>query len=268
MGRAGHWIEPHVSWVVVQGDDDGNNPLLIPSTAVPQDRLRQLAVDNLILDPSDRLSDLNSLVFGVGQRFLRGRIGRLVAELDVSSEYRFERQQFGPAVVQANARLPKGWWLRGHASLDVEEAEFADGLATVGWSHPYGHLAGLRYRYLRNIPRFFEAFAADDDRFDDFTEGFARVNQIGGFARAQFTRQWAATYAGNYSFENALSLTHQFGLEYLSRCRCWAVRLEFQDDRVRGLTWSINYRLLGLGDERERPFQGPTGRRFDAVRGL
>jgi lipopolysaccharide assembly outer membrane protein LptD (OstA) len=268
MGRAGHWIEPHVSWVVVQGDDDGNNPLLIPSTAVPQDRLRQLAVDNLILDPSDRLSDLNSLVFGVGQRFLRGRIGRLVAELDVSSEYRFERQQFGPAVVQGNARLPKGWWLRGHASLDVEEAEFADGLATVGWTHPYGHLAGLRYRYLRNIPRFFEAFAADDDRFDDFTEGFARVNQIGGFARAQFTRQWAATYAGNYSFENALSLTHQFGLEYLSRCRCWAVRLEFQDDRVRGLTWSINYRLLGLGDERERPFQGPTGRRFDAVRGL
>src|SRR5690606_35181318 len=95
MGRAGHWIEPHVSWVVLQGDDDRHNPLLIPNTAVPQDRLRQLAVDNLLLDPSDRLDDVNSLVFGVAQRFLRGRMGGLVAELDLSSEYRFEDQEFG-----------------------------------------------------------------------------------------------------------------------------------------------------------------------------
>jgi len=268
MGRAGHWIEPHVSWVVLQGDDDHDNPLLIPNTAVPQDRLRQLAVDNFILDPSDRLSDLNSLVFGVGQRFLHGRVGGLVAELDLSSEYRIEDQEFGPAVFQGRARLPKGLWLRGHASMDVEEGEFADGLADVGWSHSFGHMAGLRYRYLRDIPRFFEAFVSDDDRFGDFTRGFARVNQIGGFARAQFTPQWAATYAGNYSFENSLSLTHQFGIEYLSRCRCWAVRVEAQEDRVRGLSWSINYRLLGLGDERERPFQGPSGRGFDAIKGL
>jgi lipopolysaccharide assembly outer membrane protein LptD (OstA) len=268
MGRAGHWIEPHVSWVVLEGDDGRNNPLLIPNTAVPQDRLRQLAIDNLLLDPSDRLSDVNSLVFGVKQRFLSRRVGSLVGELDVSGEYRFEGQEFGPAVVQGNARLPRGWWVRGHASVDVEEAEFADGLASTGWSHPFGHIAGLRYRYLRDIPRFFEAFVADDDRFGDFAEGFLRVNQIGGFLRGQITQQWAATYAGNYSFENSLSLSHQFGLEYLSKCRCWAVRLEAQEDRVRGLSWSINYRLLGLGDDRERPFQGPSGRRFDAVRGL
>lgn len=268
MGRTGHWIEPHVSWVVLQGEEDDDNPLLVPTTAVPQDRLRQLAVDNLILDPSDRLSDLNSLVFGVGQRFLRGGAGGLVAELDVSGEYRFEGTEFGPAVVQGRAQLPYGFWTRGHMSVDVEEAEFADGLADVAWSHAFGHMAGLRYRYLRDIPRFFEAFVSSDDRFGDFTEGFARVNQIGGFARAQFTKQWAATYAGNYSFENTLSLTHQFGLEYLSRCRCWAVRLEVQEDRVRGLSWSINYRLLGLGDDRERPFQGAGGRGFAGFQGL
>jgi hypothetical protein len=151
-------------------------------------------------------------------------------------------------------------------SVDVEEAEFADGLADVGWTHSYGHMAGLRYRYLRDIPRFFEAFVVD--RFDEFTEGFVRVNQVGGFARAQFTRQWAATYVGNYSFENALSLVHQFGIEYLSRCRCWAIRFEVEEDRVRGLSWSVNYRLFGLGDDRDRPFHGPSGRRFDAMRGL
>jgi lipopolysaccharide assembly outer membrane protein LptD (OstA) len=268
MGSAGHWIEPHVSWVVLQGDDSRSNPLLVPNTAVPQDRLRQLAVDNFLLDPSDRLSDLNSLVFGVGQRFLRGRVGGLVGEFDLSSEYRIEDQEFGPAVLQSNARLPRGIWFRGHVAVDVEEGEFTDGLADVGWSHSFGHMAGLRYRYLRDIPRFFEAFVADSERFEDFADGFARVNQIGGFARAQFTREWAATYAGNYSFENALSLTHQFGLEYLSKCRCWAVRVEAQEDRVRGLSFGIQYRLLGLGDERERPFQGPSGRGFDAFRGL
>jgi len=268
MGRAGHWIEPYASWVVLQGPEDRHNPLLIPNTAVPQDRLRQLAVDNLLLDPSDRLGDVNSLVFGIDQRFLSGQVGGLLGELDLSSEYRFEGQEFGPAVLQGNARLPKGLWVRGHVSVDVEEAEFADGLADVGWSHPYGHLAGLRYRYLRDIPRFFEAFLAGNERSNDFTRNFVRVNQIGGFARAQFTKQWAATYAGTYSFENSLSLTHQFGVEYLSRCRCWAVRLEFEEDRVRGLSWNLNYRLLGLGDDRERPFQGRSGRRFDAVRGL
>ena len=125
-----------------------------------------------------------------------------------------------------------------------------------------------RYRYLRDIPRLFEAFAVRDDRFDEFTEGFLRVNQIGGFARAQFTKQWAATYAGNFSFENSLSLTHQFGLEYLSKCRCWAVRFELQEDRVRGVSWSLNYRLLGLGDDRDQPFRAGGNRRFDAVRGL
>lgn len=266
MGRTGHWIEPHASWVVLQGDQDDYLPLLVPGTAVPQDRLRQLAVDNLLLDPSDRLSDVNSLVFGVRQRFLHGRVGRLIGELDLSSEYRFEGGRFGPTVLQTQARLPRGWWFRGHVSIDTEEMEFADGLAAVSWSHPYGHLAGLRYRYLRDIPRFFEAFVAD--RFDDFAENFLRVNQIAGFARAQVTKQWAATYAGHFSFENALSLTHQFGIEYLSRCRCWALRLEAQEDRVRGLSWSINYRLLGLGDDRERPFESPRGRGFDAFRGL
>lgn len=268
LGRTGHWIEPHASWVVLQGEDDDENPLLVPGTAVPQDRLRQLALDNFLLDPSDRLSDVNSLVFGVRQRFLRGQVGGLVGELDVSGEYRFEGQQFGPLVVQGDARLPRGLWLRGHASVDVEEAEFAEGLWSTGWNHPFGHAAGFRYRYLRDIPRLFEAFVANDERFGDFTKGFVRVNQIGGFLRAQLTRQWAFTYAGNYSFENALSLTQQFGLEYLSKCRCWAVRLEAQEDRVRGLSWSINYRILGLGDDRERPFERAGGGRFDAARGL
>lgn len=268
MGAASHLVEPHVSWLVVRGDDGEDNPLLVPTAAVPQDRLRQLAIDNQLLDPSDRIEELNSLVFGVRNRFLRGGIGTLIADFDVSSEYRFEQSEFGPAVLQGEARLPRGLWMRFLSSIDVEEFEFAEGMALVGWAHPFGHQASLRYRYIRDIPRFFEAFRSDADRFNDFSDGFLRVNQIGGFARVQLTKQWAATFSGNFSFENALSLSNQFGVEYLSRCKCWAIRLEVDNDRVRGFSWGFNYRILGLGDDREQPFQGKMGRRFDDVRGL
>lgn len=268
MGSATHLVEPHVSWIALRGDEDDGNPLLVPNTAVPQERLRQLATDNQLLDPSDRIDEINSLVFGVRNRVLRNRIGSLIADVDLSSEYRFEGQEFGPAVLQGEARLPRNLWLRFLSSVDIEDMEFAEGLALLGWSHPFGHQASLRYRYIRDIPRFFEAFRSDADRFNDFSDGFLRVNQIGGFARVQMTKQWAATYSGNFSFENALSLTNQFGVEYLSRCKCWAIRLEVDNDRVRGFSWGFNYRILGLGDDRERPFQGNAGRRFDDIRGL
>ncbi len=268
MGAATHLVEPHVSWLVVRGDDGESNPLLVPNTAVPQDRLRQLAIDNQLLDPSDRIEELNSLVFGIRNRFLRNRVGSMIADFDFSSEYRFEQSEFGPAVLQGDARLPKGLWMRFLSSIDVEEFEFAEGMALFGWAHSFGHQASLRYRYIRDIPRFFEAFGSNADRFNDFSDDFLRVNQIGGFARVQLTKQWAATFSGNFSFENALSLSNQFGVEYLSRCKCWAVRLEVDNDRVRGFSWGFNYRILGLGDDREQPFQGKMGRRFDDVRGL
>jgi lipopolysaccharide assembly outer membrane protein LptD (OstA) len=268
MGAATHLIEPHASWIIVRGDDGETNPLLVPNTAVPQDRLRQLAVDNQLLDPSDRVEELSSLVFGVRNRLLRRRVGAIIADVDVSSEYRFEESEFGPAVLQGEARLPRGFWMRFLSSVDVEALEFAEGLALVGWSHPYGHQAHLRYRYIRDIPRFFEAFGANADRFDDFSDDFLRVNQIGGLARVQLTKQWAATFAGNFSFENALSLSNQFGVEYLSRCKCWAIRFEVDNDRVRGFSWGFNYRILGLGDDRERPFQGQMGRRIGTPGGL
>jgi len=268
MGPATHLIEPHASWIALRGDEDDDNPFLVPNTAVPQDRVRQLATDNQLLDPSDRIEEINSLVFGVRNRVLRTGVGSLLADVDLSTEYRFEGQEFGPAVLQGEARLPRGIWVRFLSSLDVEEVEFAEGLALLGWAHPFGHQLNFRYRYIRDIPRFFEAFRNDTDRFDDFSDGFLRVNQIGGFARVQLTKQWAATYAGNFSFENALSLTNQFGVEYLSRCKCWAIRLEANADRVRGASFGFNYRILGLGDDRERPFQGNTGRSLSDLQGL
>lgn len=258
LGRAQHLVEPHVSWLVLTHPDQDDNPLLVPTTNRPQERLRQLAVENILLDPSDRLSQVDSLVFGVGNRLFDPSFSALRADVDLSTEYRLNDTQWGQIVLQGKAQLPKGWRMRFQSGYALDDLEFAEGLADVGWSHPYGHQAALRYRYIRDIPEFFEDFKPDD-RFDGFDQGFQRVNQLGAFGRVQLTPQWAADYLGSFSFENALSLVNMFGLEYLSRCKCWAIRLEAEQDRGQGLQWSLRYKLVGLGDDRAQPFRGPGG---------
>ena len=40
----------------------------------------------------------------------------------------------------------------------------------------------------------------------------------------------------------------------LARVRGWAVRFELSEDRTRGFDWTIQYRLVGLGEPPERLF--------------
>ena len=87
---------------------------------------------------------------------------------------------------------------------------------------------------------------------------FDHVNQIDLYLRYSITDTWAATYVGSYSFERSLVLRNLGGIEYFSRCRCWAVRLEIAQDRERGVQFNLLYTLAGLGDDRKRPFE-PSG---------
>lgn len=270
LGTARHLVEPHASWVLMTHPGEDDNALFVPRAAVPQDRLRQLELDNVLLDPADRLEQVNSIVFGVDNRLIGSRLAGIVAEFDFSAEYRAAEAEWSLAVLQGMTRLPRGWRARFHTSYALDAAEVADGLFDLGWSHPAGHGLGFRYRYIRDIPQFFEDFARDNQRFDDFAEGFLHVNQLAASGRAQVTPQWALTYLGAYSFENTLSLVNQFGVEYTSRCRCWAVRLQVDNNRVTGTEWSLSYTLLGLGKDNLSPFGGPGGRRdpFDGLGGL
>jgi hypothetical protein len=63
-----------------------------------------------------------------------------------------------------------------------------------------------------------------------------------------------------YSFEESFFLGNAAGLEYISRCRCWAIRLEVADERTRGFEFNLRYRLIGLGDDTVRPFQSRSRR--------
>ena len=252
MGNATHTAEPFLSWVGVSNTAQRDNPLFVPQTAVPQTRLRMLELDNLTLDPSDRISDASNVVVGVNNRFWGAAAGGLLGEFSLSGQYQMVDTRWGPILAQGQATLPKGFLVRFHAEMDVDPAEFADGLFDFGW-YRWGHQLSIRYRYVRDIPQVFENFERND-RFEDFTDDFSRINQISGVARWQATDHWAATYAGSFSFDNSISLINQFGIEYLSQCNCWAVRLEMNEDRTRGFEWTIRYRLVGLGDQKQQLF--------------
>ena len=49
-------------------------------------------------------------------------------------------------------------------------------------------------------------------------------------------------------------LTNRGGIEYISRCKCWAIRAIVAEDRSRGVEFALQYALIGLGDDTVRPF--------------
>jgi lipopolysaccharide assembly outer membrane protein LptD (OstA) len=141
---------------------------------------------------------------------------------------------------------------------DFKESEFSEGLIEAKYSTETGHDLAFSYRYLRDIPRFFESFneSAEENRYEDFEEGLFKINQLTLRGRLALNRSWALTYGIRYSFESAILLTNRFGVEYLSKCRCWAIRLEGGTDRSGGAFFNVQYVLIGLGDDTVRPFSG------------
>jgi lipopolysaccharide assembly outer membrane protein LptD (OstA) len=107
----------------------------------------------------------------------------------------------------------------------------------------------LRYRYLKNIPQFFENFLEANDRYEDFRSDFDRINQISGTVAYGLSANWLARYQGGYSFERSFSLTHRVGIEYVSQCDCWALGLEAQKNRDTGAEFHVVYRIVGLGKD-------------------
>ncbi len=265
IGSAVHTMEPKVGWAYITGTGQGDNPLLVPQTAVPQKRLRQLSPENRTRDSADRIDDLSAVILSLANRLVSPGSGMMLGELMVSSEYRFSDREWGLLILEGEAARVRGVKVRFHGGWDLEKSVVSEGLVNASWTHATGHELGLGYRYLRDIPQVFEAFNFDE-RFDEFEEGFGRINQIRGVSRAQLNPRWALTYRGFYSFENNLSLRHLAGVEYLSACRCWAIRLEVDSDRTRGIGVNLQYRLLAFGDDGGRLFGGSrdSGSLFDA----
>lgn len=267
VGRGAHLLEPSIAWIGISDDDQDDNPLFIPRPAVLQERQRQLSPTSILRDPSDRIEAVNAVKLALGNRiYVQGREDRpphLFADASLSFLHDFAEDEISNVVFDGDFWPHDLVRVRTALRWDLDRSDLAEAWFQLRYSSPRGDDFFLTYRKLDDVPRFFENFAFDDDRFEEFEEGFVRISQLDFFSRIAITRNIGVTYRLRYSFEQSLILSNQVGLEYLSRCNCWAVRLEIDDDRSRGFEFGFRYRVFGLGDDTVRPFAGNdgTGRR-------
>jgi lipopolysaccharide assembly outer membrane protein LptD (OstA) len=266
LGRAVHLMEPRLAYTGVTSASQNDNPLFVPRAVPPQWRIRQFELFNLTRNPSDRIESVNAITAGLGNRFyvpgVEGGPPELFADISLSIQYDFASDDnsklFAEGVLLPYENLRFGF----NMGFDFQEVEFSEGLLEAKYWTEEGHDFTITYRYLRDIPLFFEAFAVDDEnRFEDFEPGVTKVNQLTFRARYAINQNWALTYGIRYSFENQILLSTRGGVEYISKCKCWAIRFEVGSDRSGGLTWEYPVpTLIGLGDDAVRPFSGDRGR--------
>ncbi len=255
-----HLLEPTLSYGLVTRSDIDDKPLFSPYTAVPQDRIRQLALENITRDSSDRPQEFNGFTIGVGNRFYREGSGskpaRILADFNMGFLFDFSKGgRIGTLVIDGTANPLPRTALRFSFGLDPDGFVVDEVIAEGAWQ---GEKLGavLRYRYLNRVPRFFEDFQTDPDRFDDFDSNFDRINQVDLTTSYRLTQNWALRHRIVYSFENSLLLSHSAAVEYLSKCNCWAAGIEVRQTRQEAFQFGLLYRIVGLGND---PTAGQLG---------
>ncbi|MDH3211065.1 MAG: LPS assembly protein LptD [Myxococcales bacterium] len=255
-----HVLEPRVGYAFVRKTSQSDNPLYVPATAVPQERLRQLDLGNVVRDPADRIGRFNGVTLGFGNRIFRrpadGGAPRLLADFAVSAGYEFFEGEFANVYLDGRTYAWGGTAARFSLGIDPTGPKIDEGLAELAWRAEAGHALALRYRWLRDIPASFENFPFGE-RYENF-EAFDHVNQASLRLRVALAERWALTYRVEYAFENSDLLGNEGGIEYVSRCRCWAVRLEVGGDQASGVQAGLRLRFMGLGDD-ATPFTSITG---------
>ncbi len=263
IGAATHLLEPRIGYAHVSTGVVAKTPIFIPQTAFEQQRIRELDLDNVVLDPADRLQSRDVLAGGLGNRIYGKGIGgaapRLLADFTVLGQYDFATSRAGSLVLDGTAYPGANIYTRFIMGYQMQEQRFDEALLQASWGSPSGDDISISYRFLDSIPLFPEAFFSDPERFGQSSTAFSQVNQVGVYLRWAITRNWGLTYNATYSADQSVFLGNQGGIEYLSKCRCWALRVEINEDPVTGVAFGVRYRIVGLGDDTVRPFSGFTG---------
>jgi lipopolysaccharide assembly outer membrane protein LptD (OstA) len=246
-----HVLEPRVGYAFVRDTSQSGNPLYVPGTAIPQQRLRQLGLENVVRDSADRIGRFNGLTVGFSNRIFRrptdGGAPLLLAEITVSGGYEFFEREWANVYLDGRSYAWHGAATRFSLGIDPTGPRIDEGLAELAWRSDAGHGAALRYRWLRDIPAFFEDFSFGR-RYKNF-DAFDHVNQTSLLLRVALGERWALTYRAEFEIENTELIDNDGGIEYVSRCRCWAIRLEVGADRASGIQAGVRFRLMGLGDD-------------------
>jgi len=242
VGKLAHLIEPSVGYTFLKPSGQNGNPIFVPQQPIEPWRLRELTVQDAVRRPWDRVDDINAITFGITNRLYQaspnGRLSWLQAELDLSGHYDFIRSEFGWLQLSAQLFRRYGVGFAGGITVNpptgtVDEG-FADfsyyGPALWGWVRP---TLGARYRWRRQLPFFLNS-----------PNSFDHVNQVDVLARLDISERFGVYYTMQYSFENGgLLLQNRGGVEYRSKCKCWAFALDIEDDPVRGAQVNFRYSL-------------------------
>jgi LPS-assembly protein len=258
--RTIHLLEPRIGYTGITRADQEDNPLFIPRSQILQARLRALEPTALTRDPSDRIDELNAVYAALGNRFYVASPGdappRLFADTTLSLWWDFAGDSVRNLLLDGAFFPAQRWRTRFDLGFDLDEHALDETLVEVGYGDEQGNDLTFGYRLLKDIPLFFDDFPYDD-RFDQFSQNFHEIDQFDIFGRWAFLRGFAVTFRVQYSVEGSLSLRNQLGVEYVSRCKCWAIRVEVEDDRSRGYEVNVAYRVMGVGDDTVRPFNDP-----------
>ena len=257
-GTYTHLLEPRIGWAgITRTRNTDDTPLFVPGTRVPQQRIRELALDNVTLDSADRIHSFNGMTFGFGNQIFgaprEDGAAQLLADFTLLGQYDFAHSRFGEIVLDGSAQPLRSLATRFSAGLDPTGPRVDESYLGLAWRSEAGHAVEAGYRYLRNIPTLFGAYPQQNDRFDSF-RAISQVSQANLAFRVAFFEHWAATWALAYSFERSLLLGNRAGLEYFSGCACWAAQVELSQSRGSGLGVRLVYRLVGLGDDARNPF--------------
>jgi LPS-assembly protein len=249
FGSIVHVVEPTFGYAFVDPTSQSSNPLLQPSTELPQERIRSFDLDTVTLDPADRIRRANRVTFGAVQRLRdTDALARpLDVELALLGSYELADERFGWVIAEGHVLPPRLGATRFHVAYDPEKTQLAEALFSWRWRHEFGHHLSIGYRYRREIPDVFEDFGTGQ-RFDNFEE-FDHIQQAFADLRLQITKRWQLGYRTAYSFESDVLLQNSGYVEYLSKCGCWAAGVELSMDRNSGVDVRVLYRLVGIGND-------------------
>ncbi len=260
--RAIHLLEPRLGFTLVERlgqRDQSRNPLFVPRSEILQARLRALDPISITRDPADRIDEVEALHFSIGNKLYtrrteEGAPPRLAADVTLTAWWDFAGDAVRNVFLDGAVFPAERWRSRFDLGVDLDESRLDEALFELGYADERGNDLSFGYRFLRDLPKFYEGFRYDQSRFNEFSVNFERINQFDLYGRWTLLRGFAVTYRVQYSLEGHFSLKQQLGVEYVSRCKCWAIRIEGEDQRSRGFEIGVSYRILGVGDDLLRPF--------------
>ena len=109
--------------------------------------------------------------------------------------------------------------------------------------------ASYRYRAPSPAQSFRFAQQLVHDPWDEKTDALSQIQPTGTLFVGPNLR---LRYSASYDLVDDRMLRQQGTVEYRSKCECWAIGLDVQEQRNGEIRYLVRYSLLGSGDDRLR----------------